>query len=65
MLGEGWGTSGTRTCSKTRWNVGEGPLAVALLVLPTLVAFLAQDPFHEGNGAPSPLFRAFGVVNVK
>lgn len=30
-----------------------------------VAAFLAQDLFHEGNGAPSSLFRAFRLVNVK
>lgn len=30
----------------------------------SVAAFVAQDPFHEGNGAPSPLFRAFRLVNM-
>lgn len=30
-----------------------------------VAAFLAQDLFHEGNGAPSSLFRAFRLMNVK
>lgn len=40
--------------------------------LPSCFSFLnvaafvvAAIPSHEGNGAPSPLFRAFGLVNVK
>lgn len=29
-----------------------------------VAALLPQDPFQGGNGAPSPLFRVFGLVNV-
>lgn len=32
---------------------------------PTVPAFLAQDLFHKRNGTPSPLFRAFRLMNVK
>lgn len=32
---------------------------------PNVSAFLAQDPFHKRNGTPSPLFRAFRLMNVK
>lgn len=30
-----------------------------------VAAFLNQDLFHEGSGAPTPLFHAFRLVNVK
>ena len=45
-----------------RWAIGTYPWWFGFT---EVAAFLAGDPFHEGNGVPSPLFRAFRLMNVK
>lgn len=48
-----------------RGNMGEGASLWSGFSFPNVAAFLARDPFHEGNGVPSPLFRAIRLVNMK
>lgn len=44
---------------------GGGALLSSRFSFASVAAFFAQDPFHEGNGAPSPLFHACRLVNMK
>lgn len=56
---------GARLVRKSAGTWVRGALLSSCFSFASVAAFFAQDPFHEGKGAPSPLFRAFRMVNVK
>lgn len=63
--GRGGGPVGFELVLKSPGTLGDRGLLCGVSVFIEVASFLAGDPFHEGNGAPSPLFRAFRLMNAK